>query len=104
MTARRRNRVPLWLKIAYTVFMAVLIPFYWYSYGPTNFLYFCDVAILVTLVAIWLEHRLLISMTAIGIVFPQILWDAEFLLKALTGRSVLGVSDYMFDPANSLFV
>ena len=35
--------------------MAVLIPVYWYYYGPTNFLYFCDVALILTLVAIWIE-------------------------------------------------
>ena len=32
------SRIPLWLKIVYTAFMAVLIPVYWYYYGPTNFL------------------------------------------------------------------
>jgi hypothetical protein len=31
------NRMPLWLKLAYTAFMAVLVPVYWHYYGPTNF-------------------------------------------------------------------
>jgi hypothetical protein len=31
-------RIPLWLKLAYTAFMAVLVPVYWWNYGPTNFL------------------------------------------------------------------
>ena len=39
------SRVPLGLKLAYTAFMAVLVPVYWRYYGPTNFLYFCDVAL-----------------------------------------------------------
>ena len=39
------GRVPLWLKLAYTAFMAILVPVYLYYYGPTNFLYFCDVAL-----------------------------------------------------------
>ena len=34
--------IPLWLKLAYTAFMAVLVPLYLRNYGPTNFLYFCD--------------------------------------------------------------
>src|SRR5262249_15633145 len=38
--------IPLWIKLAYTAFMAVLIPVYLKNYGPTNFLYFCDVAAL----------------------------------------------------------
>ena len=24
------NRIPLWVKLAYTAFMAVLVPVYWY--------------------------------------------------------------------------
>ena len=36
------RRIPLWLKLAYTAFMAVLVPVYLRNYGPTNFLYFCD--------------------------------------------------------------
>ena len=34
----RRSVIPLWLKLAYTAFMAVLVPVYWANYGPTNFL------------------------------------------------------------------
>ena len=35
--------------------MCVLVPFYWDTYGPSNFLYFCDVALFLTLGALWLE-------------------------------------------------
>ncbi len=73
------NRVPLWLKLAYTAFMAVLVPVYWHYYGPTNFLYFCDLALLITLVGIWIESPLLVSMCAVGILAPQALWVADFL-------------------------
>ena len=48
---RPQSVIPMWLKIAYTAFVAVLIPVYWANYGPTNFLYFCDVALLITLYA-----------------------------------------------------
>ena len=41
--------IPRWLKIAYTAFMAVLIPVYWWHYGLSNFLFFCDVALLLVL-------------------------------------------------------
>ena len=60
------RRIPLWLKLAYTVFMAVLVPIYLRNYGPTNFLYFCDVALIITLVGIWIESPLLVSMCAVG--------------------------------------
>src|SRR6516165_7594680 len=76
MTAQIRPRVPLVLKLAYTTFIAVLIPVYWHYYGPTNFLYFCDVALILTLGGLWIESPLLISMCAVGILLPQILWMA----------------------------
>ena len=52
---QRQNRVPLWFKLLYSLLCAILIPIYTYDYGLTTFLYFCDVALLTTLVAVWLE-------------------------------------------------
>jgi hypothetical protein len=89
------RRIPLAAKLVYTAFMAVLVPSYTYFYGPTNFLYFCDVALLMTLVAMWTESPLLASMPAVGIVLPQALWVADFL-GGLTGHYVTGMTAYMF--------
>ena len=55
--SQRGGRIPIALKLAYTAFLAVLVPVYWRNYGPTNFLYFCDVALFLTLVGIWTENR-----------------------------------------------
>ena len=97
------SRIPLWLKLAYTAFMAVLIPVYWKNYGPTNFLYFCDIALLLTLVGIWKESALLISMCAVGIILPQMLWCADFAVT-LFGGKLAGMTGYMFDEHKSLFL
>src|ERR1700704_6151521 len=78
-TMTQLKHLPLWLKLAYSAFMAILIPVYWYWYGPTNFLYFCDVATILTLVGIWIESPLLVSMCAIGILAPQAVWVIDFL-------------------------
>lgn len=91
-----RPRLPLGLKLAFTGFMAVLIPVYWRSYGPTNFLYFCDMALILTLIGVWLESPLLVSMPTVGILAPQILWVADFGLN-LAGLRLTGMTDYMFD-------
>jgi hypothetical protein len=102
MSLVAQGLVPLWLKIAYTAFMAVLIPVYWYHYGPTNFLYFCDVALILTLIGTWIESPLLISMCAVGIVFVQLIWVADFIGNFF-GISLLGMTDYMFKDS-SLFL
>jgi hypothetical protein len=101
--APARALLPLWFKLAYSAFMAVLIPVYWYYYGPTNFLYFCDVALILTLIGIWIESPLLISMCAVGILLPQALWVADFLGN-LVGWPVTGMTDYMFKHESSLFL
>ena len=34
----------MWVKVAYSAFVAVVVPCYWVTYSPWNFLYFCDIA------------------------------------------------------------
>src|SRR5205823_77681 len=97
------GRVPLWLKLAYFAFMAVLVPVYLYYYGPTNFLYFCDMASILTLIGIWIESPLLVSMCAVGILAPQAVWVVDFLAN-LVGLPLTGMTDYMFNPNTSLFL
>ena len=96
------TKIPLGLKLAYTAFVAIFIPSYWIAYGPTNFLYFCDVAIFVTLIAMWRESALLASAAAVGILLPQVLWVADFGLR-LVGLAPTGMTAYMFDPNIAAF-
>jgi hypothetical protein len=96
-------RIPLWVKLLYTAYVAVLVPCYWRSYGPTNFLYYCDVALLLTVAAVWLENSLLVSMCAVGILLPQTLWIADFLCQVV-GVQLTGLTGYMFNPNLSLFL
>lgn len=90
------------IKIAFTAFMAVLVPFYWKTYGPSNFLYFCDVALFLTLIGIWTENKLLISLPTVGILVPQFIWVIDFI-GGLFGVAPLGMTDYMFDANIPLF-
>jgi hypothetical protein len=96
-------RIPLWLKLIYSAFMAVLVPVYLYYYGWTNFLYFCDVALILTLIAIWKESALLASMCAIGITVPQLVWVIDFVGIAL-GYPVVHMTAYMYNPNSALFL
>ena len=96
-------RVPLWVKLLFTAFMAVLIPVYWTQYGPTNFLYFCDASLFITLIGIWAESTLLVSIAAVGIIGSQTLWVLDFV-SALLGHHLTGMTDYMFDDQRSLFL
>jgi hypothetical protein len=91
------------LKVAYTAFMLVLVPFYWYQYGPTNFLFFCDVALFLTLAAVLCDWPLPAGMALVGIFIPQMVWVVHFLSGLLFGNHLTGMTRYMFDPDIMLF-
>jgi hypothetical protein len=95
--------IPLLVKLAYTAFMAVLVPVYLRKYGPTNFLYFCDVALLLTLAGVWTESALLLSVATVGILVAQIFWLCDFFGR-LFGLPMTGMTAYMFDAERSRFL
>src|SRR5579859_4697421 len=90
-------------KLAGAAFVTILVPIYWHTYGPTNFLWFCDAALILTVAGMWLESRLIISACAVGILIPQLLWLVGFG-GDLLGIHLLGLTSYMFDSRLPLFI
>jgi len=88
---------PFWLKIAYTLFVGLLVKVYWVKYGPANFLWFSDVALLLTVPALWFENSLLASMMAVAVMLPEIAWNVDYFGRLISGKSLFGLSRYMFD-------
>jgi hypothetical protein len=99
-----RDGVPLVVKVAYSLWMAVWVPVYWVHNGPSNFLWICDFANLVTLVAIWSESALLVSSQLAGIFLIQVLWAVDFFGRLLTGSHLLGGTEYMFDASSPVWL
>jgi hypothetical protein len=100
-----RRTIPLWLKASFTLFVAVLVPVWWLEYGPANFLWACDIALFVTVIALWRESRLLASMMAVAVLVPELLWNLDFLVRLFAGRDLIGLdaTGYMFDAAIPLW-
>jgi hypothetical protein len=96
--------IPIWLKIAYTLFVCTLVPIYWRQYGPVNFLWFSDIALLGLVPALWLESPLLVSMLALAVVLPELAWNVDYFLRLATGVSLIGLTSYMFDATIPLFI
>jgi hypothetical protein len=94
---RHRRVVPLWLKLSYTLFVLVLIPVYWVHYGPQNFLWFSDIALFGAGLALWLEDRLIPGMMLLAVGLPEIAWNIDFFYQLITGNTIIGLADYMFE-------
>jgi hypothetical protein len=92
-------RVPIWLKIGWTIWVAVWAPLYWEHYGSQNLLYFCDLGNFFIAAALWLESPLLFSWQATGLLLFQSLYTIDFLGAILSGRHVIGGTEFMFDAA-----
>lgn len=96
--------IPLWIKLAYTLFVCVTVVIYARKYPLANFLWFSDVTLVITVAALWLESSLLASMMALAVLLLDVLWNLSFFAQLVTGRGIPGLTDYMFDPDNPRYV
>jgi hypothetical protein len=103
-TGGRTIKWVLWLKILYTGFVVVLIPAYFWHYGPGNFLWLSDIALFAGLVALWLRVPLLAGMQAIAVLVPELTWNLDLLLRLTLDVRLLGMTDYMFMTSIPLFI
>jgi hypothetical protein len=101
---RTAKRIPLWLKVAYTVWMAVWIPSYAAFYGPQNFLWLCDLCNFILLVACWTENSLLFSSQLLAVLIIDLLWCLDVAVRLATGSHLIGGTEYMFNPAIGLSI
>jgi hypothetical protein len=89
--------IPEWFKIAYTLAVLAFMVVYWQRYGPRNFLWFSDVALIGAVPAMWLESGLISGMLACMVLLPEVLWNVDYGLRLVLRRRITGLTDYMFD-------
>lgn len=91
------GEIQLWLKLAFTLATCLIFVVNCKQYGPGNLLWFSDVALVTTVLALWFESSLLASMTAQSALLLDIIWNVDLLLGLFIGRSLTGIAGYMFD-------
>jgi hypothetical protein len=89
--------LPLWLKLAYTAMAAGILVAYWFRYGPANYLWLSDLALILLVPALWLESALLASVVAVGTLALELFWVVDLLARLLFGHRSEGLTGYMFD-------
>jgi hypothetical protein len=98
------RRIPLWLKIVWTVWLIVWAPFYCRQYGLQNFLFFCDLGNILIGIGLWLESTLIFSWVACGVLLFQSLYALDLVGALITGHHLIGGTEYMFDAGIPLLV
>jgi hypothetical protein len=97
-------RIPLWLKVGWTIWLTIWIPLYWRQYGLQNFLFFCDLGNILVALGLWLESPLVFSWQACGLLIFQSLFIFDLAVAVVTGHHPVGGTQYMFDPGVPLAI
>ena len=93
------------LRWAGLLYLAVWIPAYTRFWGWADFLFLCNVGVVLTCAGLWLGSRLLLSSQAVGSATIGLLWGLNLLWAAATGsRGLIGGTEYMWDARFPLWV
>src|SRR5437016_2083332 len=98
-------RLPLWLKVGYTLWVVGWIAHYVYEhyahgadYNLLLTLWFCYIGNCLIAVALWTESRLLFSWQTVALLLVQLAFSIDAVSRLLLGWHLLGGTEYMFDP------
>ena len=98
------GEIDLWIKVAYTALLAVILPTWVVWWGWRNFLWFSDIALITTGFALWLDNSLLASMMALAVLVPELLWSVSYFGRLIFGIRVTNLAGYMFDTRKPIYV
>jgi hypothetical protein len=89
-----------WVALAW---LAVYLPAYTLAYGVANFLFLCNLGVLLTAVALVAGDRLLLSSQAVAAPVIGLAWALDAGWRVATGEFLFGGTSYMWDPQYPLF-
>ena len=86
------------LRLAAVGFLALYLPAYALAYGTVNFLFLCNLSVILAGLGFLLCSRVLLSSQAIAILLVGAAWTLDVVSRLLLGRHVIGGTEYMWDP------
>lgn len=85
------------------IWLAVYVPSYAAAYGWANFLFLCNLGVMLTAVALLAENRLLLSSQALAAPVIGLAWALDAGWRLATGGFLYGATAYMWDARYPLF-
>lgn len=86
--------VARWLAL---VWLVLWVPTYVRQWGWSNFVFLCDMAVILTCVGLWFGNALLLSSQAVSAIVINLIWVLDVAWRAAYGKHLLGGTEYMFD-------
>ncbi len=83
--------------------LLVYLPAYAQAYGLLNFLFLCNLGVILTAYAVWRGDVLLLSSQAVGAPIVCAVWLLDVLSRLATGQHWIGGTEYLWDPQFPLF-
>ena len=84
-----------WLAPAW---LAIYLPAYAIHYGLANFLFLCNIAVMMACVGLWRGNGLMLSSAALSSLLVDPVWTLDVGWRLLLGRHLIGGTEYMWDP------
>jgi len=98
------NPIPRAWRWAALGWLLVWIPAYARTWGWSNFLAYCDVAVFLTCAGLWRASPLLLSSQAVAAIPAGLLWAIDVGARLFTGHHLFGGTQYMWDGRVPLHV
>jgi hypothetical protein len=85
------------------LWLLVYLPTYQVVYGTLNFLFLCNVGVILTAVGLIVRNRLLLSSQAVAAPVIALAWAIDAGWKLVSGEFLFGATAYMWDPSYPWF-
>jgi hypothetical protein len=102
--AHSANPFPSWVRWTALIWLAIWMTIYLKFWGPTTFLFLCDIAVILSCVGLFTGNALLLSSQAVSSVVIDTVWLIDIVTTLLFNRHVVGGTDYFFDTNYPLWV
>jgi hypothetical protein len=85
------------------VWLAIYLPSYAAAYGFVNFLFLCNLGVMLTAAALLFGSRWVIASQAVAAPVIGLAWAIDAAWRVVTGHHLYGGTEYMWDPQYPLF-
>jgi hypothetical protein len=103
-TMQKRTKADeiLILGLLLLVLWALMSIEWFYNHSIEQLLWFCDISLLLTGIALITRSRVIITAQFVGCFAYHLLWNMDFLIYLVSGHFLLGATNYMFYSDTSI--